>query len=138
MAAFAIEVHTYQKNREGKSPVAIRLTHKRQKAYLKTEFYATAKQIDKDDTFKDRFLIRQLNRKIDAYEEVVLKKLGNKVEHYTVKELKEYLLKATYDGTDMSIDFAQFSRDYITKVKDNQKSRARRMTTTLNALIDYL
>jgi hypothetical protein len=137
MTTFRIYTQTNQKTREGKSPISIRLTHKRQNVYLKTEFYATAKQLDKDDAIKDRFLLRQLNHKIEAYEDAILKKLGNNVELYTAKELKIYLLKTTNEGTDVTIDFVKFSRDYIGNIKDKQKSRARRITTTVNALIDF-
>jgi integrase len=115
----------------------IRMTHKRLHAYLKTEFYATAKQLDKEEKVKDKFLLKQLYSKIEEYEETILKRLGNKVDLYTASELKDYLIKATAGGTDRTIDFVHFAKSYILKVRDKQKARARRMNTTLNALIDF-
>lgn len=137
MSTFAFEVQSYQKLRDGKSPVVIRLIHKRQKAYLKTEFYASPKQLDKKLELTDRFLIKQLNQKIELYENIIIKKLGNKVDRYSAKELKDYLVNTTQSGTNIIIDFVAFSSKHIEKMKISQKSRARRLKTTLNSMIDF-
>lgn len=45
--------------------------------------------------------------------------------------------KYSRTGTDASIDFVEFSRSHIMKIKDRQLSRSRRLQTTLNSLIDF-
>ncbi len=136
MSTFAIHIQTYQKNREGKSAIVIRLTHKRERAYLKTEYYVTDRQLDKDLKLKDKFLIRQLNDKIRVYEDTVIK-LGTKVDRYNATELKEYLIKTTREGTDTSIDFVAFSLSHIEKIKEKQKSRSAVLHRTLNSFVDF-
>jgi len=137
MPTFKIEVQTYQKLRDGKSPIVIRLTMHRQKIYIKSEYYASDKQLDKEGNIKDRWLLRQLNEKIDSYEELINKRIGNKIEQYSAKDLKEFLNKASRTNAGESIDFVEFSLTHIAKIKDTQPSRARRLMTSLNSLIDF-
>ena len=137
MPTFKIEVQTYQKLRDGKSPIVIRLTMHRQKVYLKSEYYASEKQLDKEGNIKDRWLLKQLNEKIDSYEDLIHKRIGNKIELYTAKDLKEFLTKASRTSASESIDFVEFSLSHIAKIQSAQKARARRLRTTLNSLIDF-
>jgi len=137
MAAFSISIQKHQKRMDGKFPVSIRLIFKRKNVYLKTEFYVGEKQIDKEYNLKDRFLIRLINKKIDQYEDIIIKKLGNNLDKYTAAELKEFLIKSTKPGSDDSIDFIAFSRTHIEKIKPKQKSRASVLQRTLNSFIDY-
>ena len=138
MSTFQIEVQNSHKNRDGKSAVSIRLTHHRQKAYLKTEYYVTDKQLSKEGKLKDRVIMRQLNDKIDTYESLIAKRIGNRADSMTAKELKEFLVRASKSITDSSIDFVEFSRVFIESKRPLQKARARRLTTTLNSLIDFV
>jgi len=137
MAAFSISIQKHQKRMDGKFPVSIRLIFKRKNVYLETEFYVGEKQIDKEYNLKDRFLIRLINKKIDQYEDIIIKKLGNNLDKYTAAELKEFLIKSTKPGSDDSIDFIAFSRTHIEKIKPKQKSRASVLQRTLNSFIDY-
>ena len=101
MSTFAIEVQKHHLRRDGKYPVVIRLTHRRQKVYLKTEYYATEKQLDKEGNIKDRFLTRQLIDNIDGYEELIQKKLGSKINVYNAKELKAFLIRSSLHGQEV-------------------------------------
>ncbi len=137
MATFTISILEHQKRAsDGKYPVSIRLTFKRNTVYLKTEYYVDGKQIDKDFKLKDKFLIRQLNDKIRVYEDAVIK-LGARVDRYTATELKEYLFKTTKVGTDTSIDFVAFSLSHIEKIKTKQKSRSSVLNRTLNSFVEF-
>lgn len=137
MATFAISIQKHQKRIDEKYPVSIRLTFKRKTCYLKTEYYVTDKQMDKDFKLKDNFLTKKLIDKIVIYEELVLRKLGNKIDSYTIQELNEFLIKNANSGSDSSIDFVMFSLKHINKIKDKQASRSRRIKTTLNSFIDF-
>lgn len=137
MATFSLSILKHQKRSDGKYPVSIRLTFKRSALYLKTEYYVGEKQIDNEFNLKDRFLIRLLNKKIELYEDIIIKKLGNRVDLYSATELKEFLIKATKPGSDETIDFVAFSRTHIEKIKPNQKSRSSVLKRTLNSFVDF-
>jgi len=137
MANFSISILKHQRRNDGKYPVSIRLTFKRMSSYLKTEYYVTDKQLDNDFKLKDNFLLKHLLIRIEKYEDIILRKLGNKIDTYTIKELAEYLEKKSILGDDAKIDFVSFSLKHINKIKDKQPSRSRRINTTLNSFIDF-
>ena len=137
MATFSLSVLKHQKRTDGKFPVSIRMTFKRSALYIKTEYYVGEKQIDKEYNLKDRFLIRLLNKKIELYEDIIARKLGNNLDKYSPAELKEFLIKSTKPGSDETIDFVAFSRTHIERIKPKQKSRASVLQRTLNSFIDY-
>jgi integrase len=136
MATFTISIQKHQKRVDGKYPVSIRLTFKRKICYLKTEFYVTEKQLDQDFKLKDKFLIKQLINKIEDYENIILRNIGNKIDSLTIRELAEYLEKHSASGG-AAIDFVKFSLKHIENIKEKQASRARRLKTTLNSFIDF-
>lgn len=137
MAAFTISIQEHQKRVDGKYPVSIRLTFKRKVVYLKTEYYVSDKQLDKDLNLTDNFLTKQLILKIEEYEKIIVRKLGNKIENFTIHELKDYLKKWSENGDHTTIDFVLFSMKHIERIKDKQESRARRLRTTLSSFIDF-
>lgn len=137
MPTFKISVLKHQKRQDNKFPVSIRMTFKRSTSYLKTEFYVTEKQISRDFTIRDAKLREKLNDIIFRYEKIIVERLGNNINLYDATELKNYLLRNTIGGTTNEIDFVQFSETYIEKIKSQQHSRARRVRTSLSALVDY-
>lgn len=136
MATFKISIFDHQQREDGLYPISIRVTWKRQSAYIKTEYRVSKKQIrqiGKSYELKDTFLLRELNNRIADYEDIKLKKLGSKIEYYSAKELADYFVKQTKD-TGGEIDMIQFGRDYASKLKFNY---ARIFTATLNAIVDF-
>ena len=93
--------------------------------------------MDKAFKLKDKFVIKEVANKIEKYEELVLRKLGNKIDSYTIHELNEFLIKNANSGSDSSIDFVLFSLKHIDRIKDKQASRARRLKTALNSFQDF-
>lgn len=75
MASFTISIQKHQKRADGKYPVSIRLIFKRKIAYIKTEYYVTEKQLDKNLNITDKFLLRELNRKIELLDEITIRRL---------------------------------------------------------------
>lgn len=139
MATFKICVFEHQKRTDGKYPVSIRVCWKRKYGYIKSEYYVTAKQIDKKTfTVKDTFIVNDLNRRILKYEDIKVKKLGHNIEMYTAKELADYFKQEGKPGTDSTIDFIKFSREHIEKLKlQGRKSTADLMQRTINMVVDF-
>lgn len=139
MATFKICVFEHQKRQDVKYPVSIRVGWNRSYSYIKTEFYVTEKQINKK-TFelKDVFIINELSQRIVKYEELKAKKLGQKINLYTAKELAEWLKQESQPGTDNSINFIAFSRAYIEKLKiQGRKSTSATLQRTINSIVDF-
>lgn len=140
MATFKICIFEHQKrSTDGKYPVSIRVCWKRAYSYIKTEYYVTEKQINKKAfTLKDVFIVNELNKRIANFEDIKVKKLGYKIELYTAKELSEYFKTETKPGSDSSINFVEFSRSHIEKLKaQGRNTTAMGMTTTINAVVDF-
>lgn len=139
MATFKICVFEHQKRQDDKYPVSIRVGWNRSYSYIKTEFYVTDKQINKK-TFelKDVFILNELSQRIVKYEELKARKLGQKINLYTAKELAEWLKQESQPGTDNSINFIAFSRAYIEKLKiQGRKSTSATLQRTVNSIVDF-
>lgn len=150
MATFKICVFKNQKRRDGKYPVSIRVCWKRQYSYIGTEYYVTDKQILKKKyqdqngkpkemfALKDAFILNELNKRITKYEDMKSQKLGHRIEMYTAKELADYFDKDTKPGSDATINFVEFSRGHIEKLKSQGRTTsAGLLNRTLNSLIDF-
>lgn len=150
MATFKICVFDHQKRNDEKYPVSIRVYWKGQSSYIGTEFYVTEKQLSRKKytgdngkkkeiiSLKDIFIINELNNRIAKYEELKSKKLGFRIEMYTARELAKYFEQETKPGSDTSINFIDFAKSYIDKLKTNGKNAtAGNLTRTINAMIDF-
>lgn len=139
MATFKICVFDHQKRTDGKYPVSIRVTWKRSSSYIKTEYYVTDKQINKKTfALKDIFIINELNKRIAKFEDLKAQKLGHRIQMYTAKELAKYFDSETKPGTDTSINFVEFSRKHIEKLrKQGRTTTASGLNSTINSLIDF-
>ncbi len=122
MATFKAEVQKHNLREDGTWNVKIRVTHHRDKAYIKTEYYVNKKQFTKGLDIKDPFVNDQLNATIAQYRKLVVG-LGNDIELYNAKELAEYLTRKTALGTDSKIDFIKFSHGYLDKIRALGKKR---------------
>lgn len=139
MATFKICVFEHQKRTDGKYPVSIRVYWKGQSCYIGTEYYVTDKQINKKTfALKDIFIINDLNKRIAKFEDLKAQKLGHKIQMYTAKELAKYFDSETKPGTDTTINFVEFSRKHILKLKlQGRNTTASILNRTVNSLIDF-
>jgi integrase len=139
MATFKICVFKNKVRSDGRYRVSIRVCWKRKYSYISTEYYVTDKQINKKNfALKDIYIINDLNKRIAKYEDLKSKKLGQRIEMYTAKELADYFVKETRPGTDTSIDFIAFARQHIERLRSQGRTTtASNMSRTLNALIDF-
>ncbi len=150
MATFKICVFEHQRRRDNKYPVSIRVFWKGKCSYIGTEFYVTEKQTIKKSYFtetgkkkvlfalKDTFILNELNRRITEYENIKSRKLGFRIEMYTARELSKYFEKETKPGTDSSIDFIEFARKHVNKMREaGRTSTAGNQNRVVNSLIDF-
>lgn len=150
MATFKICVFKKHQKRNGTYPVTIRVCWKRKYGYIKTEFYATDKQVSQKKYFdskgkqkllfalKDPFIINELNSRIAKYEDIKVRKLGLNIDQYTARELADYFTKEGSPGTDSSIDFVEFSQLHCGRLTSRgKKSTAYTMERTVRAMIDF-
>lgn len=139
MPTFKICVFEHQQRKDGKFRVSIRLTHKRERAYLKTDTYVVRKQIMSDfSALRDRDTARQIDQQIIRYERILLRELGSNLNHFTAKELVKYIeiYLETEGGT--KIDFIAFSKKHIASLKTHgKKSYAEGFEAVLRALTDF-
>lgn len=136
MATFKVCVFKHQKREDDLYPVSIRVSWKRQSAYIKTAYRVTKKQIkagEKTFELKDPFILRELNNLIADFEDIKVKKIGRKIEDYSAKELAEYFVKQTL-ARGGEIDFVEFGRNHASTLKTNY---AHLLNATINALIDF-
>lgn len=140
MATFKICVFEHQKrSKDSKFPVSIRVCWKRKYAYIKTEYYVSEKQINKKTfSLKDTYIINDLNKRILTYEDLKVKKLGNRINLYSVKELADWFKNESKPGSDSSINFIEFSRNHVEKLrKQGRGSTAGAMNRTINSIVDF-
>lgn len=139
MATFKICVFEHHRRQDGKYRVSIRLTHHRERAYIKTDVYVVRKQINSNFTdLRDTELIRTIDKDIFKYEDILLKGLGSNLERYTAKELASYIEKHTATDEGAGIDFVAFSNAHINKLKSQgRKGYADNFNIAVRALTDY-
>jgi integrase len=129
MASFKICIYSHQqRSSDGKFPVSIRVTWKRQTAFIKTGYYVTAKQVTKDYELKDAVLKKELNERIDNYEFLKVTKIGKNIDAYTAKELADYFVKQDTLKKDDGIDFIEFCEAVACKTKNSGTASLYRTT----------
>ena len=136
MPTYSISVLKHQQRADEKYPVSIRVTHDRKSSYLKTDYYVVTQQLNKNFEVKDKVLLKLLLEKIEDYENIVVKGLGNDVINYSAKDIVEFIKKKQKEVS--CIDFISFARKHIDKLlKDERDKRAKHIQTTINALVDF-
>lgn len=139
MPTFKISVLKHQLRRDGKLPVSIRVTHNRESAYLKTDFYVLPKQVSPDyKSIRDANVVRQIDRDIIEYENLLLREFGSNLSRFTAKELVTFIERHTATSGGANIDFIAFSRNYITHLKaEGRNGYAIGFDAVIRALVDY-
>jgi integrase len=143
MATFKIVVQKHQERTDGKFPVRIRVTWKRENAYIKTEYYVSRKQLtihteSKNNQIiehfelKDNHILRELLNRIEAFERIMVEKLGKRINLYSAKELVTFFDTHDEYRSDGDIDFVEFSNQ---KIKETgNKGTAGLYQTVLNSI----
>ena len=139
MPTFKISVLLHQQRRDGKFPVSIRLTHRRQSVYIKTDTYVTRKQVTADcKAIRDTEVVRMIDRDILEYDRLLLKGLGSNLNKYTARELADFIIRHTKTDGGAEIDFIAFAWGYVAELRAaGRVGYAERFERVIRALIDY-
>jgi integrase len=130
MATFKICVFSHQKRKDGKTPVCIRVTWQQKSAFIKTGYYVTDSQLNKNNEIRDVFITNELNRRIEHYEKKKVN-IGIEIDRYTAKQLADY-----FTAQNTHIDFLEFADKYCQQRKADGKSY-QRIVSTINGLRDF-
>jgi hypothetical protein len=110
------------------------LTHNRKVTYINTNHFAGEKQLKKDFTVKDRFLLSVISTEIAKYRMRLLE-LDRMLMHLDVKQLANRLVQPDENAV---IDIIAFARQYAIELKEQvRKGSAYRLLTVINSLCDY-
>ena len=103
---------------DGFYPVYIRVTHHRASTFIKTDKMVTRKELTKSNEIKDPFVLQFCTQRILEYNEK-LNKVN--IEHWTAREVAEFLLKEEADSC-----FSEYARKHINRMTDRgQQCNAR-------------
>ena len=134
MATIKEVVLKHHKKEDGTYNIKYRLTHNRKITYINTNHFAGEKQLKKDLTVKDRFLMSVISTDIANYRMRLLE-LDRLLIHLDVKELAVRLTQADDNSP---IDIIAFARHYISELKEQgRKGSAYPILTVVNSLCDY-
>lgn len=139
MATFTIVVRECNERRDGKFPVAIRVTQNRVSKNIPTDAYLTRKQIKPDFSgIKDTTVLKGLLNDIANYEEMLAKGLGTDLSRFTVTDLVNYIKAQKQSAGGTGIDFIAFAKAYIQDLKDaGRTGYAEPFDAIIRNLIDF-
>ncbi len=129
MANFKALVRT-QRN-DGFSQVYIRVTHRREAQYIKTDKMLTKKELSKSGEIVDPYVLQYCSAKILEYNKMLNEK---DIEHWTCKEVVEFLVAGNDD-----ISFSDYAHKHIAQMINNgQERNARNYTMALQHLERFI
>ncbi|MDR3188089.1 MAG: site-specific integrase [Prevotellaceae bacterium] len=137
MATFKILVLRDNKKRDGSMPVAVQLTHNRQRRYLPTPHVVFAPQLDRSGNIKDpnmKTIADDIYRRVKA----IFDELSFRVAAYSADELKEYVARKLQGTEERGVDFFEFAESYIEKIRKLQLGTAKNHRVMLNNLERYV
>jgi integrase len=133
MAILSAKILKHQKRADGTYNVKICIAHKDEKAFIDTPHVVTDKQIRKDLSIKDEFIIACVNKSMDSYRRTI-SDLADKLDQFSAKALKQYFIKK-----DEKVDFLIFCQLHIDLMeKDGRKKSKANFNTVRNSLFDFL
>ncbi|TFF39316.1 phage integrase SAM-like domain-containing protein [Mucilaginibacter psychrotolerans] len=134
MATIKEVVLKHHKKEDGTYNIKFRLTHNRKVTYINTNHFAGEKQLKKDLTIKDRFLLSVISTEIAKYRMRLLE-LDRMLIHLDVKQLPNRLVQPDENAV---IDIIAFARQYVSELKEQgRKGSAYPILTVINSLCDY-
>ncbi|MDR6940840.1 phage integrase SAM-like domain-containing protein [Mucilaginibacter pocheonensis] len=134
MATIKEVVLKHHKKEDGTYNIKFRLTHNRKVTYINTNHFAGEKQLKKDFTIKDRFLLSVISTEIAKYRMRLLE-LDCMLMHLDVKQLANRLVQPDENAV---IDIIAFARQYVSELKEQGRNgTAYPILTVINSLCDY-
>ena len=134
MATIREVVLKHHKKEDGTYNIKYRLTHNRKITYINTNHFVGEKQLKKNLTVKDKFLMSVISTDIANYRMKLLA-LDRILMHLDVKQLAVRLTQAEDNSP---IDIIAFARQYLNELKEQgRKGSAYPILTVVNSLCDY-
>ncbi|WP_183573703.1 phage integrase SAM-like domain-containing protein [Mucilaginibacter sp. X5P1] len=124
----------HHKKEDGTYNIKYRLTHNRKITYINTNHFVGEKQLKKDFTVKDKFLLSVISTYIAKYRMKLLE-LDSLLIHFDVKQLANRL---TQQDENSVIDVIAFAKQYVSDlIEQGRKGTAYPILTVANSLGDY-
>ncbi|AYL99167.1 phage integrase SAM-like domain-containing protein [Mucilaginibacter celer] len=121
---------------DGTWNVKISVNHKGKTRYIKTPHYIGVRQIKKDFTIKDQFILDLIAPTLIEYRRKI-SELGNRLSLYDVTRLKKHLEGESIQSAD-EVDIIKIGNNQIEILKKaKRKASAANMQTVVNSLKDY-
>ena len=134
MATVKVVILKHQLKQDGTWNVKIRVTQGKESTYISTSHFVTARQLKKDYTLKDIFVIDLLAPVIAEYRKKI-GALGIRGDHMSAKEIAAVL---TRREDNEGVDFSKFCRDHIAELASSGRiGSADNMRTVYNSLCDF-
>ena len=118
MATVRAVVLLHQKKEDGTWNVKIRISHKRNSAYIETYHFVTQKQLRKDFTIKDQFILTALNPILDGYRKKI-GEYGDKLDFHTVTSLRDLLVNGEVRAE--TINFIAFGWNQVEMIRKGER-----------------
>lgn len=119
MATVCVVVLPHNKRKDDTWNVKIKVTHNRKRAHIDTQHYVTMKQLKKDFTIKDQFILDALAPKLCEYRKKI-GDLGEKLNFHTPQSLCDLLLQGELKAE--TINFIEFGWSVV-KLVENKKRK---------------
>lgn len=118
MATVRPVVNPHQQKKDGTWNVKIIVTHNRNKGYIETQHFVVQKQLRKDYTIKDQFILSALNPVLDGYRKKI-GELGERLNFHNAKTLTELLKYGELKPE--SINFIAFGWSMINLIEQKKR-----------------
>lgn len=136
MATVREVVLPHHKKEDGTFNVKIRVTHNRKSSYIDTTHFIGVKQLRKDHTIKDTFILDLINPILKSYREKI-SDLGIKISYFDSKSLADYLESGGQVKAE-DINVIKFGREQIKRLEiAKREASAADMKKVVNSLVDY-
>jgi hypothetical protein len=136
MATVREVVLPHQKKGDGTWNVKIRVSHKRKSAYIDTNHFVCARQLRKDHSIKDSFIVDLINPVLREYRSKI-SELDDKLSYYSAKSLASYLESGGQIKVE-DINVIEFGNRQIERLKAEERDASvANMQTVVLSLIDY-
>lgn len=134
MATIKEVVLKHHKKEDGTYNIKYRLIHNRKITYINTNYFVEEKQLKKDFSIKDKFLLSVVSTDIAKYR-VKLIELDRLLMILDVKDLANRL---TQTDENIVINIIDFGRQYVNElIAQGRKGSAYPISTVTNSLCDY-
>lgn len=120
MATIRPMVNPRQQKKDGTWNVKLILTHNVKKAYIETQYFVTIKQLRKDYTIKDQFILNALSPQLYEYRKKI-GDLGEKLNFHSAQSLRDLLIQGELRAE--TINFIEFGWSVVKLIEKKKTQR---------------